>query len=214
MALSSYSELKTAIANWGKRSDLTDVIPDFITNAENEIYRDLRVSAMEAALNVMIDGVLVAIPSDYIELKNAYVENDSSKQLERVTLAWLRKNKSNYTGVPKYIARNRTNFILGPVSSDLYFDDDYVDPGYAAYAVKGTYYKRLAALSDSNTSNWLITNAPDLILAACLVQLGDYTLNDAMSAKWQAKMDAKIYKLNKQDNAEGFSGSQLMVRTE
>ena len=31
MAISTYAELKTSIASWLDRSDLTDVIPDFIS---------------------------------------------------------------------------------------------------------------------------------------------------------------------------------------
>jgi len=42
MAISTYSELKTAVANWLDRSDLTDVIPDFITLAETRHKRDFK----------------------------------------------------------------------------------------------------------------------------------------------------------------------------
>ena len=42
MAISTYAELKTSIANWLDRSDLTDVIPDFIALAETRHKRDFR----------------------------------------------------------------------------------------------------------------------------------------------------------------------------
>ena len=32
MAITTYSELKTAVGNWLNRDDLTSVIPDFIAN--------------------------------------------------------------------------------------------------------------------------------------------------------------------------------------
>ena len=47
MALSTYTELKTAIANWLNRSDLTDEISDdFIKLVESEYNAKLRVKAM------------------------------------------------------------------------------------------------------------------------------------------------------------------------
>ena len=47
MALSTYTELKTAIANWLNRSDLTDEISDdFIKLVESEYNAKLRIKAM------------------------------------------------------------------------------------------------------------------------------------------------------------------------
>ena len=47
MAISNYSELKAAIADWLDRSDLTDSIPDFITLAETRHRRDFKIRRME-----------------------------------------------------------------------------------------------------------------------------------------------------------------------
>ena len=43
MSLSTYSEIKTSIANYLNRDDLTSVIPDFISLTENRLDRELRV---------------------------------------------------------------------------------------------------------------------------------------------------------------------------
>ena len=43
MPFTSYSDLKTSIANYLARTDLTDQIPDFITFAENRLRRELRI---------------------------------------------------------------------------------------------------------------------------------------------------------------------------
>ena len=43
MAISNYSELKAAIADWLNRSDLTDSIPDFIALAETRHKRDFKI---------------------------------------------------------------------------------------------------------------------------------------------------------------------------
>lgn len=48
MSVDNYGELKTSIASWLKRSDLTSSIPDFIAMAEDRINRKIRIRAMEA----------------------------------------------------------------------------------------------------------------------------------------------------------------------
>lgn len=63
MAISQYSELKTAVANWLGRSDLTSRIPEFIGLAEDRVYQRLRLRAMEtqaelkSSANVSVDTV-------------------------------------------------------------------------------------------------------------------------------------------------------------
>jgi hypothetical protein len=47
MAITSYSELKTATERWLGRDELTNRIPEWIAMAEDRIAQDLRVQAME-----------------------------------------------------------------------------------------------------------------------------------------------------------------------
>ena len=46
MAISTYAELKTSIANWLDRSDLTDVIPDFIASISMSALEIRNIGAM------------------------------------------------------------------------------------------------------------------------------------------------------------------------
>ena len=47
MAISTYTELKTSIANFLNRDDLTATIPDFISLAESSINNEIRHWRME-----------------------------------------------------------------------------------------------------------------------------------------------------------------------
>jgi hypothetical protein len=49
VSISNYDELKTAVANWLERSDLTSRIPEFIAFGEDRIGTDLRIRAMETS---------------------------------------------------------------------------------------------------------------------------------------------------------------------
>ena len=50
MAITTYAELKTAVANFLARSDLTDRIPEFISMAEARMGRELETRSQENAL--------------------------------------------------------------------------------------------------------------------------------------------------------------------
>src|SRR5579884_2793693 len=50
MALDTYTNLQTAIANWLNRSDLTAQIPDFITIAEAQMQRRFKMALSEGKM--------------------------------------------------------------------------------------------------------------------------------------------------------------------
>ena len=79
MAIGTFAELKTAIANWLDRDDLTARVPEFIALSEARINRALDVRQMETVkLLSMINGVKrYALPSDYLGMRG--VKFDSSK---------------------------------------------------------------------------------------------------------------------------------------
>jgi hypothetical protein len=56
VSLTNYGELKTAVANWLKRGDLTSRIPEFIALAEDRINKKLRVRAMEASATLVLSA--------------------------------------------------------------------------------------------------------------------------------------------------------------
>lgn len=197
MSITSYSTLKTTVADWLKRTDLTASIPDFIRFAELRIYREMRVRQMEAALSGTIASGVLAVPSGYAELKYMRV---GGQRVERKDVEWMYEKYPTRTsgGQPKFVAREVDSFIFGP----------YPD---SAYTVTGLYYKALPALSDSNTTNWLITDAPDLILFASLCEAAPYMMNDERIPVWGNKYVATKDRIQTQDANEEFSGSPLAV---
>jgi hypothetical protein len=52
MALATYADLQSQIANWLARDDLTTYIPDFITLFECAAARKLKVRLQESTTNV------------------------------------------------------------------------------------------------------------------------------------------------------------------
>jgi hypothetical protein len=99
-------------------------------------------------------------------------------------------------GKPMFLAREVENFIFGP----------YPDSNYT---IKGTYYKRLTALSSTNTNNWLTDTYPDLILFAALCEASPYLGNDARIPIWEKKYAQIKDQIALNDINEEFNGSPL-----
>lgn len=199
--ITDYATLKTAVSDWLARDDLADRIGDFIVFGENRIYRRLRIKAMETALSGTISGGVLAVPADYVELKYAYINQSPVSILSRTNAENIHLHYStrSASGTPKYISRDGSNFIFGP-----YPDSDYT--------VSGTYYARLAALSDSNTTNWFTSYGQDLLLYAALLEAANYVQDDASFQKYSALFDSALSQIQSTDDAENFSGSSLASR--
>jgi len=190
MAITNYSELKTAVANWLGRDDLTSRIPEFISGAESRIFSDVLIPAFmkEATVTLSSGDSDIDLPSDYWELMDApvLVDSDNNKYpLSVVPYGDIYMNLDpDSDGQPTKCA------LLG---SKMYFD-------YKAdedYTIHITYYY-LDTLSDSSTTNWLITNFPMLLLYASLIEASVYTEDD--SRIWITMYDEQKRRLQRHIN--------------
>jgi hypothetical protein len=198
--ITSWATLKTEVANALNRSNFTADVPFFIQLAEQRIYREVRVRQMETALSSTIAAGVIAVPSGYREMKFAYVNSSPVQALTRKDAEWIYYNYPTRSAdrTPKFFAREGSNFIFGP----------YPD---TTYTVKGLYYKQLDLLSDSNTSNWLITDAPDLIFFCAMAEASNWIKDDPALEKWEPKFQRAKTMVQRQDLEEEFSGSPLQV---
>jgi hypothetical protein len=196
--ITDYATLQTEVAGWLHRSDLTTSITGFIQLGENRIYRDLRVRQMETALSATIAAGVIAVPSGYLEMKYAYVSGSPATKMSRKDAEWIYANYPTRSsgGVPKFFAREAETFIFGP----------YPD---STYTVTGLYYKRLSALSDTNTTNWLTSDVPDLILFASMCEAAPWLQDDARIPLWEKKYAQIKEQVVRNDQQEEFSGSPL-----
>ncbi len=178
---------------WGK-------IDDIVTLGESRIFREARTKDNEATLALTIGATGGAsLPTDYVALKLAYITTTPSYVMERRSAEWIYSQYPARTssGMPKFIAREGSNFIFGP----------YPDSGYS---LAGIYYKSLGPLS-SGTYN-LFLNNPDLYLWACLSMAEPILGRDARIATWEAMYQRILSDVNGFSKAEDNSGGTLRMR--
>lgn len=198
--ITNYSTLQTAIGDYLGRSDLSTFLPNFTQNAENKLYKELRINAMETALSGTISNGVLSVPNDYIELKTAYVSMTPIRFLKRASPEEIYSKYPVRSGgeIPTLIGREGSNFIFGPY------------PG--GYTIAGIYYKRLTALSGSNTTNWFTTNAPDILLYGSLLEAEPFLGNDPRVPLWKAAYDIALKAIKDEEMRERYSGSSKQTR--
>tara|TARA_R110000850_G_scaffold217397_1_gene343098 strand:- start:2530 stop:3180 length:651 start_codon:yes stop_codon:yes gene_type:complete len=169
MSLSTFAELKTSVANYLNRDDLTAVIPDFITLTENRLNRDLRARAnMNRAETTTTANIpFYDVPIDLIELRNiTRVDGSSSYALSYMSPESVsREYGHNASGFPRAYTNLGKTIKLTPTPD-------------GEYTININYFAKLNALSDTATSNNILEEFPDLYLfGACLE--GAIFLNDS-----------------------------------
>lgn len=186
MPLDTYSALKTSIGNWLNREDLTSQIPDFISLAEARFNRELRVNAMVQRDYTTATQDYVALPTDWLQAITIAVTSpaDTYSALSYVsTEEYNDLRKDGMTGTPRYFTIIDNNILLLPW------------PG-SNVTVELIYYGQIEALSESNTSNWLLARSPDLYLYASLLQAEAYLQNDERVPLWAGAVQKTIADMN------------------
>lgn len=204
MSITTYAELQTAVGNWLKRADLSSNIPDLITLGEQRLYNDLRVKAMETSLASTITGSgVIAVPSDYVELKHAYIASSSSsvkvQWLDRKSAKWIYQNYPvrQSQSKPQFMAREGSNFIFGPY------------PDSTTYIVNGIYWARLSSISSA--VNDIFSNYPGIYLFAALAEAAPFIKDDKRLPMWEAKYSQLKDMVQRESDDEESSGSDLRM---
>jgi nitroreductase len=193
MSISTYSELQTAVASWANRSDLTALIPDFITLAEERMNRALRVKEMETALSeTAISDAAVAVPANTVGVKTLWIVGYEDSPLVSRTYDQLLSQGTD--GTPTGWAWQGDNF---------YFD--------GSGSVEGVLYRNIPALSTDNTTNWLLTKHPSLYLAGALVEAFEYIEDERRRNRWNERFLATVDSIQGGDMRDRLSGPLTVV---
>ena len=202
MALTTYTELKTSIGDWLNRSDLTTVIPDFISLAEAQVERTLRTRQMIVRANASFDAQYGAVPSDFLETKSLKLTSTNPETpLQFLSIDALDNEMTKYTasGKPKFFGVVGGQFRIVPTPD-------------SNYTTELTYYAKLTKLSSSVASNWLLSSSPDIYLYGALLQAAPYLQDDARIQTWATLYERALNDLQTADDRGASSGGALLTR--
>ena len=205
MAITTYAELQTATANWLDRTDLTARIPEFIELSEANFNRVIRSPDMVTKDDSFsIASRYTTLPTDTLEIVRIVLDLTPVVVLEYLTPEEIseRRVSMSATGKPYYFT------VIGGSTNQL----EVVPSPDSTYTSSIVYYTRIAALSDSATSNWLLAAHPDIYLFGTLVEAEPYLKNDERMPMWTSRLDKALMALRLQGERELHTGSSLRMR--
>jgi hypothetical protein len=201
MSFNSYSELKTTIANYLARSDLTSVIPDFIRLAEIRLQREIRTRQMLVVATATTTGgdPTVGLPTDFLAMRDIHANTTPVSTLRyKAPNSFYETSRSTESGRPVDYTILGAEMQLAPIPD-------------TSYTLQMLYYGKPTALSDSNASNVFLANYPDALLYGALAEAEPYLMNDARIQTWAALYERAITSINTSDQSSEYSGQPMSM---
>lgn len=210
MAINTYATLLTAATEWlGRDQDTTLIarIPDFFTLAEAKFNRTLNHPKMETRSTTSVDTSstdpeFITLPTDFQSMRRVRLSSVTGKpRLEYMAQSQLedyRFSIENVTDQPIYFSIVGTEMELAPTPNEN-------------YTLEMVYRANIPALTSGNTTNWLLTLAPDLYLYAALMEASPYLKNDGRVGLWATGMQTALDQLNLHGARQSFDSGPSTV---
>lgn len=201
MAIATYAELKTAIGDWLNRDDLDSVIPNFISLAEAQFNRSIRHRKMVTRSDATLDTPYFAVPSDWLQTIRFQLNTNPVTPLLFVTPEQALEESMVYSAgqQPLFYTTIGQQFQVVPTPN-------------TSYDAELLYYAKIPALSDSTTTNWLLTESPDLYLYGALIQSAPYLKEDDRINVWAGLYQRLFDDMMLADERARIGSSKLKTR--
>lgn len=205
MTIATYADLKSQVATFLNRSNLTTQIPTLVQLAETRIAygsregalqcEPLRIRSMETSADVTISAQTAALPTGYLQSRRLYLNSNPVAELNYVVpdvfwklYAW------QGSAQPTHFTVEGENFVFGPTPD-------------STYTGKSLYYKKFTPLSADLDTNWLLTNAPAVYLHGTLMEAYRFVRNMEKAMDEHSAFIGAVNALNLSDKADRYSGS-------
>ena len=211
MTISTYAQLQSECLDTLNRTDLVATVSEYtpgaiegavqrgISKAERRIVRRLRTREFETSTTISTVGAVetITIPTDFIMAKSLVLQTNPAVVLAQKDMTQLVTDyPATSTGQPNSFSAFGTSFYLRPIPA-------------SAQDIKLFYFAAPTALSDSNTSNTLLTKYPDLLLYGALIELTAHVENDDRIQVWKGAFDEAIKDITNDNTTNRWSGAPL-----
>jgi len=206
--MSTFSQLQTDIKNYMEDdgTEFSTSLTQFISNTELKLSRDLSTPEFKRKVTSAFSSSdpFLTMPTDLVTIEHLQVVNSNVRTIlqlksdELILEYWPNRTS---TGVPKYYSYFDTSTI-------------YVAPTPSSnLSLEISYKRRLPALSDSNTSNFLTTDAYDALLYGCLIEASLFNRNDKLVQYYTQLYQKAVADVNKEQNQK-LSVDNFYMKTE
>lgn len=189
MAITTRSELITAVSNWLRRPSIVSFIPDFISLCEADLQRRLKVGEQElvATLTTTAGNASVTLPVGFSKMRRLrLMQSYGDTDLWPVALAPSDDQNWNYEGRPRAVSMVGNTLNIRPVPD-------------SAYTLEMNYYAKFTPLTALNPTNWILTDNPDVYLYGTLMQSAPYLGSDNRLPLWEGGYNSAVAGINRED---------------
>ncbi len=200
MAITTYAELQTSVANFLARDDLTAQIPDFIALAEARMGRELdtRSQVKRVTAATVAGAEFIDLPTDLRKIQGIKINSNPVKVLDYATsYDYYNLTPSNGTGTPSYYTVVGTAIGLRPIPDSV-------------LTIEMIYSDDIDALSSTNTTNTILTRHPDAYLFGALAAASVFLMDDARAAQFDQVFSRTIGEMKRDTDDAKFGGSLVM----
>jgi len=202
MAIASYADLQTSIANFLARDDLTAQIPNFIQLAEARINRELETREQEKRVQATLvaGDEYIALPTDLREVREVKLNTSPLTVLSYASPTGLdTQYSSNGQGKPQGYSIVGKEMKVRPVP----------DSGYTMEII---YIGNVDTLSDVSTPT-LFIRSPDLYLYGALTEAYVYLLDEQRAAQYDEKFTRAINEVRMDEERSHYGTGPLQTKS-
>ncbi len=187
-------------------TEFSTSLTQFISNTELKLSRDLSTPEFKRKVTSAFtaNDPFLTMPTDLVTLEHLQVIDSNVRTMlqlksdEYITEFWPNRTS---TGVPRYYTYFDTSTI-------------YVAPTPSSnLSLELSYKRRLPALSSSNTSNFLTTDAYDALLYGCLIEASLFNRNDKLVQYYTELYKKAVADVNREQNQK-LSMDNFYMKTE
>lgn len=196
MTLATYSELASAIGDWLDRDDLAAKAPSFIRLAEARLNRLLSDMDMEVSTTLTATDEATPLPADFGEMVSVTCGDGRLSPIGPV----------EFTAVDTAIAGEPCFYCIA--DGEIRFA-----PANSTASIGLIYRRTIPALTSTDTTNWLLSRAPDVYLYGALLQASAFLAEeDNDVAMWKVAFDEAIAELRADGDRRKWGAGPLAPR--
>ncbi|WP_298255845.1 hypothetical protein [Bradyrhizobium sp.] len=205
-----YPSLQTAVTEYLARDQDTTLIariPSFVQLAEAKFNRQLFVRQMESRAIAVVnltssEPEFIALPSDFQSMRRVRLSSVTGKPAlefrSGLQMDEFRFRSADVVAQPYYFTVFGNEIELAPTPDQ-------------AYTIEMVYRANIPPLA-TNTTNWLLTLAPDLYLYGALLESAPYIKEDARIQTWGLGFTSAMNDLNNLGLTSTFNAGPMTVR--
>lgn len=184
--IEDYGTLKTGVATRAVRTDLTDLIPDFVRRAHDVIVGEV---VLTAPLSISTQET--TLPTDFREAVSLWLVNRPMKQLSEASPQVTQYISG--TGVP-YCFRIDDGLLVYPTPQAAY-------SALLVYRVERTFF------ADDTDTNAILTKYPFVYLYGAMAELFRHLVDPAQAGQYEGLFRAEIDRINAVEVGDATRGA-------